>query len=328
MPRRLPTALAALTALTALGVGASACANAGEDRILGITGTGVVNGFAFFDRNGNRVADQTVDTAMVGVRVALVARGTRDTAATATSGADGTFRVSGLPVGTYEIVIDSGTFGDSILVVRQDSATVTVPPADSVFFRFGVSFPKVSIAEFRTLPQGKKVFIEGVALADLDVYGDTTLHVADTSGSLRAVRVRRTTVFAGDSIRLLGMRNERSGQPVIDDATVFGAGFGPLPPPEDVTTAQAATADGGQLDAAFVRVRDAVVSDTVTVAGDLRMTVDDGSGALVVVLDGEAGLDPSGLDAGVSVDVLGLLVPDGLDGWVLKPRTDSDLTVN
>ena len=35
----------------------SSCQNAGEGRVLGVTATGVVNGFVYLDRNGNRVPD-------------------------------------------------------------------------------------------------------------------------------------------------------------------------------------------------------------------------------------------------------------------------------
>jgi hypothetical protein len=176
------------------------------------------------------------------------------------------------------------------------------------------------------------VFVNGVALHGLAVYSDTLLHMADTSGALRATRVRPTPAVAGDSVRLRGRVAERDGQRVLDDVTVFVLGSAFIPPVSTLPTAAAATASVGTLDAALVRVLDAAITDTATVSGSLRLTVSDGSGALTVILDrvADAAFRPpftvGQWDAGERFDLLGVLVPLGPGTWALRPRNAFDLT--
>ncbi len=136
------------------------------------------------------------------------------------------------------------------------------------------------------MPVGEKMFIDGIALNARDTFGDSTIHVADTSGSIRAIRAGAGAVFPGDSIRLRGTIATRTGRPVLDlDRLVPPVlAIAELPAPDTVTTVAAASADGGNLDAAFVRVDSARVSDTLTVDDDFVVTVDDGSGPLEVRL--------------------------------------------
>ncbi len=49
-----------------------------------------------------------------------------------------------------------------------------------------VSAPVMTISEARMLPVGEVVFIDGVALNFLATFGDNTLHVSDTSASIRS----------------------------------------------------------------------------------------------------------------------------------------------
>jgi hypothetical protein len=74
-------------------------------------------------------------------------------------------------------------------------------------------------------------------------------------------------------------------------------------------------------------VANATVLDTAVVLGNRRLTVDDGSGMLVVVLDRAAGPFQDSLYVpGRSLDVAGLLVPSSAAGvWWLKPRADADI---
>jgi len=64
----------------------------------------------------------------------------------------------------------------------------------------------------------------------------------------------------------------------------------------------------------------------------MTMTVSDGSGALTVLLDrvADIGFRPpftvGSLAAGARYDLVGVLVPNGSGGWVLRPRAVLDLT--
>ena len=75
-------------ALAAAAASIVGCGNSGEDRVLGITATGTVQGFVYFDANGNRELDGT-DSPIAGVKVALVVPGIIDTIADAVSDANG-----------------------------------------------------------------------------------------------------------------------------------------------------------------------------------------------------------------------------------------------
>jgi DNA/RNA endonuclease YhcR with UshA esterase domain len=98
-----------------------------------------------------------------------------------------------------------------------------------------------------------------------------------------------------------------------------------------VTTATAAAAGAGALDAELIHVESAVVQDTSrTGAGEFVLTVDDGSGPVDVVLDAQITFSPQfgGAILGSTLDVTGLLVPATTGTrWLLKPRQNDDLVV-
>jgi hypothetical protein len=229
--------------------------------------------------------------------------------------------MSSVPVGRYELVVAPGTVGDSVDVVRIDTSEVTLRPDETVVVTVAVSFPKVSVIEARAATGGGKLFVDGIVIASLGVFGDTTLHVADTGAAIRATRVRRGTVLAGDSVRLLGTPASREGQPVLDDVSVIVLDINRLiPPAEVVTTGVAASADGGRLDAGLAEVRNVTIADTATNSVGFVLTV----GVLEILLDTDIVFDLTGLDPGVAIDATGVLVPAG-GSWQLKPRGNADV---
>jgi len=317
-----------LASVAALAVWGAACQNAGESRVLGITATGTVSGLAYLDRNGNRVFDPG-DTTLANLGVRLVAQGTRDTTARASSGAAGTFHFSGVPVGSYVLAVDTtSTLGDTIRVTRVDTSAVTLRPGDTLLVRIAVGYPQVSVAQARALAPGRKAFVVGVALNTRGIFGDTTVNLADSTGAMRMTAVRTVTVATGDSVRAFGTRASRDGQPTLNQVTVFTLAFDADTPIETITTGTAATADGGRLDAALVRLLNARVQDTATVQGNRSLTVNDATGALEVRLDSIAGFRAPALagdTVGARLDVVGLLVPVGAANWRVKPRSPSDV---
>ncbi len=318
-----PVSLALILALLAL----AACNSAGQDQVLAIEATGVARGLVYFDADGDR-EPAPPDTALAGVAVELVFPGGRGIAARVVSDSTGRFRAAGLPVGSYTARIDTATVPDSMAVVRIVDSTVVVPPGDSVAVLVALGFPRVTVRQARLAPLGAVVFVDGLALNAFATFGDSTVHVADTSGALRAVRVGPVPIFPGDSVRLRGTRGVRDGQPVLADVTAFLLSIRQAPPPASVTTALARTADGGRLDAALVAVTNATITDTATVGSDFRLTVSDGSGPLEVVLDDDANFTLTPFRPTVVIDATGLLVPVGPGVWRLKPRSDADVTVN
>lgn len=312
--------------LAALAVGVG-CSGAGPDHLVTVPGTGYIDGFVYLDLDGDR-SPGGPDVALPGVGVRLVISGTIDTVGRATSDANGAFVFGAVAVGRYTVVVpDAAVFGDSLQVVRIDTSAVTLDANDSSQVQVAASFPAYTVAETRQLPVGDKVFVEGLALNSRPTFGDTTVHLRDTTGAIRLTRAAGPIVAAGDSLRFLGVVGARDGQPVLDGAQATIIQIVGLPVPVRVTTAVAATADSGRIDADLVRVVDATVSDTTTVNGDYVATVDDGSGAVLVVFDQDAGLTQSPYVPGVVIDAAGVLVPDGLGRWVIKPRANADVVL-
>lgn len=306
----------------------AACGNAGSDRVLAVEAVGTVAGSVFFDANGSRSQD-VGDAALAGVRVQLVAGRTGEVVKSETTGPDGVYLMEGVPVGDYDVTVDPRTIGDTVVVAVVTPRSIRVSPDDSVGVTVGVAYPRVTVTEARAATFGRRVFLEGVALNAAVAFGDTTVHVADITGAIRATRVRQSpqAVGVGDSVRFLGTVRSRAGQPTLDDVTPFPVAFGQLPTAVEVTSAVAALADGGRLDAALIRVVDATILDTTAVVGGFRLDADDGSGLLEIVLSAPVGFALTPLVPGAIVEVTGVLVPTGTGTWRLKPRLTTDVIV-
>jgi len=308
----------------------SGCLGDGADRVLSIDASGVVEGLVFFDANGDRQLDQG-DVPVQDVGIRLLVRSTPDTIGRAESDANGLFTIAGLPVGTYDVVIDTATVDDTLLVVKVDPLQITVEPDDSANSQVALSFEKVSVEEARTLPEGQRVFVEGTALSGFGTFGDQSVHLAGESAAIRLIRVNTAAIFAGDSVRFRGRLAIDQGQPVIIDAAPFILAIVQPLDPVRVTTATAADADAGALDAALVEVVDATIQDRDAPIGqDITLTVDDGSGPLALVLDVDVPFTATDtFTVGTVIDAAGVLlpVPGTPDTWLLKPRSDADLTI-
>lgn len=328
MRRALPRA----AVVAALGAALLGCSNAGEDRLFSVTTTGVVKGLVYFDFDGNR-APTTGDDSVRNIRVRLVARNSLDSVASALSAVSGIYRMAGIPVGTYLVVVDTTPLSDTAVVAKLDSTEVTVKPGDSTFVSVAISYPHVSIRRARSaaIPLGRKVFVEGIALNFLGTFADTTVYVQDTSGAMRAARIRTPVVAAADSVRLRGTISVRAGQRTIEDVTVFSLGPTLLPTAQTVISGLAASAVNGTRDAYQLRVLNATVTDSATVPGGFRLTVNDnapGSGSLEVRLDASAFpvLPPGLYVPGNKFDIVGLATPSGTAGiWRLKPRSSAEM---
>ncbi|HTY05041.1 MAG TPA: SdrD B-like domain-containing protein [Gemmatimonadales bacterium] len=337
------------SSLTGAALVAAACSNAGAGRVLTITGVGRVVGQAYFDVNGNRALDAG-DTPFQGVGIRLIAAGTVDTVARATTNGAGTFTFTGVTAGSYTLAVDTaGVAGDTVRVTRVDTSAFTISPGDTEQVTIAIGYPEYSIRAARALPLGTRAFIVGVALSgtvngasgQTGIFGDSTVNIADTSGAARVVGLRNAVVGIGDSNRYL-VRVQRD--PIDNTLRAFAFGSlsliglpgGALTPVDTMTAAQAAGANGGQADAALVTIVDTVVvQDTATILGlhgpYRRMHVVDAvapAGALEVRLDSLAGFVPSAMlkdTVNAKVVLSGLLVPTGVAGvWTLKPRAPGD----
>lgn len=320
--------------LVACALGASAalgaCENAGQDRVLEIEARGTVQGIVYLDRDGDLELNQQVDTLAAGVGISLVPRGGRQPVAATTSGQDGVFRFDAVPVGSYRVVVDNNSMGDSLQVARIDDSEINVRPSGSTEVRVAISYRSVPIAEARNLPLGTKVFISGISLNALTTFGDSSIYVVDRSGAIRVVRIPSGQISAGDSVRVLGTISTRDGQRVINDGLVVVLARSDVPPPHAVSTAEARTADGGSLDAHLARITGATILSTETTpTQDLLLTVDDGSGVLEVLIAQSTNISTADLNTCAILHATGILSPaPGGSTWRLKPRSTTDVTVD
>ncbi|MGH7474861.1 MAG: hypothetical protein ACRELD_01090 [Longimicrobiales bacterium] len=308
---------------------AAACADS-EPGVLSLDATGSVAGVVYIDRDGNGELDST-DGPVEGVTVMLIPHARDVAAAHAASLETGVFTLGPVPVGRYDLAVDDASIPDSLRLARIDSMSVTVLPADTALTFVQLGYPHMSIAEARQAAVGQRVFIEGVALNAWSTFADSTVHVRDTAGAIRAVRVEPWNVTAGDSVRVLGTRSIQTGQPVLQLARLFD--LGPVldaPAPDTMSTTEAASALGGTADADLVTVVAALVTDTTRTAdGEPRIIVDDGSGPLAIVLDQHirftSPLFPTGDPLLYKITATGLLVPVREGEWALKPRSNQEV---
>ncbi len=323
----LRSTLSKLTAAVLL-LSALACDESADNRVLDIEATGSVLGITYVDRNGNGLLDLPADGPQPNIRVQLAAVGGGSTVATALSNTLGAFEFRNVPAGDYRVRIDSTSVPDSLRLVKIDSATVRVAAADSVGVLVALSFASVTVQAARALPAGRRVFVEGVTLNGLTTFGDSTLHIADSTGAIRAVRVISANVNAGTRVRVLGTTELRDGQQTLADATVTQIASAAQPAPVGLSTQSATNANNGALDAALVQVTAApIVGAASGPGGDFIISLNDGSGLLEVFIDRSTGMNVSQFIPGAQLTVTGVLVTAGVGKWQLKPRTQNDLTV-
>lgn len=317
MRRLLPVLLACFTLSCAEGDGPVTI----DDR------TGVVRGTAYVDLNADGSYAAATDALAQGVTAALLLDATGDTIASTTTAADGTFRMAAVPIGRYRLVAGRGALGDTIDVQPIDNPVFSLAQNDTVSREVRLGYPLVTTAALRLLTAGRRVIVEGVALNSWSSFGDSTVNVSDATGSLRAVRVAQSSVQAGDSVRMLGTVAARDGQPVLTSgsAVVILAGAG-LSAPDSISTAQAAAAGDGTLDAALVKVAGPIVAAQTLSNGDIVIGVNDGSGLLEVVLDDAIPFSSGQFQPGALLQAVGLLVPQQGGAWQLKPRSTTDAT--
>ncbi len=308
---------------------AAACGQSRSD-FVGIDAKGTAVGLVWVDRNGNGTLDGS-DGPVPNVTVELAQRENGRTEATRSSGPSGEVIFDGIPVGNYVARVAAAGIPDTLRLLRVDSANVTVTYGDTAAFLVSLTFPALPIDSARHQPPETRVFIEGLALTGWRTFADSTVHVRDSTGAIRAVRVPPVAVATGDSVRLLGRIGIDAGAPVLKDvqATIVRTAVR-TPEAIPVNARTAAGADNGRLDAELVHLDSVVVRDTATDnRGNMTLTVNDGSGSVNVVLDADVGFRvffPSSV-LGSIMDISGVLVPRAAGEWVVKPRTAADVVV-
>jgi len=319
--------LASLTLLSLAGV---ACGNAGEGLGIGLPANGALSTQIFYDRDFSGTPSPA-DTAFAGLQVFALVAGTQDTVGTATTNANGVANFTNLPPGQYTIAVDSAqVLGDTMITTLIPARVSITSRGTAPFISVRVGYPVLTVPEARAGAVGRKVVVSATVLAGVQSFSDTTAHVRGVGAALRltqATVVVGGQVVPGDLVRVLGRIRTRNGQPVLDSVQIVLVNIGPKPAPDTLTSAEAAQALLGARDADLVRVTAGEITDTLTQGADLRVTIDDGTGPLEVLIDPALSL-PSGMFlVGDSLNVAGVLVPGGGGSWQLKPRTSQDIVI-
>lgn len=303
---------------------AAAC-DQGPERLLSIPGTAVIIGSAFVDSNTNGIQDGE-DRSLPGLRIQVAYLSASDTLMSVVTGSDGQFLLEGIPVGDLRLEVDATTIPDSLTIEALSNAAPSLGANDTARITIRAGYPRVTVAEARTLPAGRRVIVDGVALSPMSAFETGTLHIAAAGDAIRASGVASSAIAPGDSVRVLAGTARDNGQPILDVDNFRVLTRVQVPAPMDVTTAQAAAAGAGALDAHLVRVRSATVTSVTVTEGQHRFTLDDGSGVLdaAVATDGEFNLTL--LAESNRIDAVGVLVPLGAGRWRLLPRTNADIT--
>lgn len=315
-----------LPALTAL-VLATACVD-DPAPVAPITDTGRVAGILFFDRDNNNVFTPTAgDSAMGGVTVRLLARGTNTELASATTGVDGRYSID-VPVGTHDLdVVRSSDIIASRFVwcgarpsVYSNEETFVPTP-----LKFGCVV-RINVA--KNNPPATTVTIAGVVTAQPGRFRNDNLYLQDVSGGIQVFGVSFSLgLLEGDTIEVTGELGAFNDQlQIVSPRIASNIKRGGAPAvPINISTAQAAAASSplssnlGRL----VKVR-AVAVGTFSGA---NAPINDGSGAAVLRLDGQANgnIGTSTFQANTCYDITGIL------GFFrgasqLLPRSSQDVT--
>jgi len=328
------TRLLALGALLTLLPALRACTDASSVQTTEINATGSIFGTAYFDDNGNGVID-VQDPPLPDVAVLLTAAQGSQVVDQVRTDSAGFFLLTDVPVGSYALHLDTATLGDSLQALNG-SPKVDLGPGDTSRVNFPVSFPVLTLEQVRATQPGQRVLTSGIALNPRLSFGDGVVHLQLDSAYLRTLNVARANIATGDSVRMLGRVKIDQGEPVLDEVTPFVlVNAATIPIPVDLSTAEAAEAKGGSLDAALVRVRTAEITDTTrALDGSFHFHIDDGSGPVEVVLRSFLQVNSTAVrpDTVVRVNQLrGLLTPvqDGTGAihWRILPRDGGDVTL-
>jgi uncharacterized repeat protein (TIGR01451 family) len=244
----------------------------------------------------------------------------------------GLFIVEDVPLGTYDVRLGAAILGDSLSLLP--TGTITMEVGDTTFVSLGASYPHLTLENVLTATPGRRVFTAGIGLTTRPNNGDGLVFFKGASGYLRGTNVDRSNIAPGDSLRVLGRVAVSHGRPALDAVTPFVlVSAAQLALPVEVGVPAAGEANGGALDAALVRIRDAEIRDTSTVGNDKHFWAHAGGDSVEVVLRAFLGIAPSPAirpDTVVALSqAVGLLSPfdDGSGNvrWRLLVRSASEI---
>ena len=184
----------------------------------------------------------------------------------------------------------------------------------------------VSIAAARSLPNGTVVTIEGVTLTASD-FADGGGYLIDATAGI-AVLLTDGSFSRGQVLRVTGTVDDRYAQRTMRSSaaliSVLNAGIEPLP--VDASTG----AIGEGLEGGLVEVTGVISSTATTLTTGKAWDLDDGSGAVRVLVEDATGIDTSAWARGVGLTLIGVVGQrdssgSGISGFRLQPRDTADI---
>jgi uncharacterized protein YdeI (BOF family) len=206
-------------------------------------------------------------------------------------------------------------------VTAVATPAATLPPSASP-----TSDDELPIAEARALADGSHVTIAGFALTDSQ-FTDGGGYVTDSSGGI-AVLLGEGSFPRGVLVRVSGELDDRYHQRTIrattDGLTLLGPGDDPEP-----TVARSGQV-GEQEEGTLVRLAGSISGAPSRLTSSLAFDLDDGSGAIRVVVNDATGIAVDAMLPGTFLDLVGVVGQrdssgTGLEGYRLQPRDQQDV---
>ncbi|HEX8695265.1 MAG TPA: hypothetical protein VF746_22830 [Longimicrobium sp.] len=182
--------------------------------------------------------------------------------------------------------------------------------------------PVARIAEVRRQPLGSMVTVEGVVTVPSGVI-DAGFAVQDATAGIYVAADSATRVEPFQVVRVSGRLADNHGLLGIAPDSVAVRGAGRPPQPRAARTGEVGEATEGSLLATGGTVAGPVVDDRPY---GWKVTIDDGSGPLLVFVPVGAKMDVSGIRPGQRLRVVGFSGQYD-DHHEILPRSQADLTV-
>jgi uncharacterized protein YdeI (BOF family) len=197
------------------------------------------------------------------------------------------------------------------------SPTATATPAPT----------PLSVAEARAAADGTTVTIEASSLTASDFH-DGGAFVADASGGI-AVLVEDGTVARGQRLRITGELDDRFSQRTLRAAAADVALLGPGADPAPLTVATGSVDE--TVEGRLVSVAGSLVGSASALTTGTAFDLDDGSGAVRVVVQTATGIGLASWAPGAHVELTGVVgqrdsTGTGVEGYRVMPRDPDDVT--
>jgi len=289
--RRLGAAVA-IAGLAAFGL--TGCSDDLAPQFV-VTGTGSIEGLVFYDVVEDGVFDPASgDVPIAGVGITVEGRGTGIAlaGATATSGANGRFVVSGLPPGTHDMRIDTLTVPVGVSIC-QNPLQVTVNLAETRFSRVrGRSGCLITIQAAKEGAQGEFVIVRGVVTSSPGQIESGWTYIQDATAGTRVFGgLDGLGISIGDQVEIGAVTGQFTNDfelgSVVFRGLVQDVG---VPSPQVVTTGELAASGVSFLDplqGRLITVPKAELTSAFGAGGANIQNgfIDDGSGAATIRID-------------------------------------------